>query len=1044
MSRFVFFRLILFYGILSLHHPACAATEAAGAPSLSAGDRVSLARDFVTRLKGKLQVGNVPALSPVLSARIAEGTTVQFRPRLGQVRLDYDIYAIKGRDDFFLSLTDFIDTLNLPITLDTDKGTAQGWFLREDWHFGLDMAQRRVQARGQDFPLKPQDYQAVDGDIFVAGAVLGVWFDMAFSYDVSQQYIDIKSAYPLPLLAQMKRHEGRAGHKDIRQIAQLPRQKPNYKWAHLTTADVALRTNYSRDGDDGKANTLNRSDVMLSGDFLKHDAHVFINADDRDGLNAVTGSLSRSSDQAELLGPLKARSYAMGDITTVAMPLSGGTGQELGIRVSNNPLTGISFQKTSITGNALPGWDVELYRGNARIDLVTADDTGRYEFLDVQLFAGDNDFDVYFYGQQGEVRREHVNIPLNEAALASQAGTYDVSLSLNQRMTYQRLRSEDEDAGTPRLSGQYNFSLGNALAYAGVHMLEQGGKQKAYAGSGITGIVDGYVLDANMAADEKGEVGGRLGVRKNIYDWNLALTTELASDEFSPDSSAMSQTLGVFGSAQKSYTPFWGLSGNMILSGNYREYADGSTAQTASWGLGQGFNRLSLSNSLLYDQVDPAHGAVSERLMDSLSARAFLSSQVSVRAGVDYMIKPDNRLDRYLVSINYRPAHNLTIDAEAEHQPDTRYSQGELRANYIHDKFRLSPFVRYDSDRDLTAGLSLTTSFLDTPYGHVPFVTSERLSGRGYVSARVFLDVNGNYIFDEGDEPIEGTVVESIQSRERQETRADGYALLRRLTTNLPTDIHVDDTSLPDPFMVAVDRGRSILPRAGEIYNMNFPVQFSGEVDGTVAALDKSGHKAPVKFVSVKLMPLDASRNETVVAKAAPDGFFLLSQVPPGKYYLTVDEKEAQALKVARPMPRLLTFTHEGTMLYAQDIVMRQGHHDIDFGIMSPEFFPGTNTAEPEYFISFSQGKKSGLLESLYRLRMKGQREQAVSGLPVLEGVDGVSYYRVGKDGLTAAYQRCEIMSARNLPCRVSVLPAGGAPADKTEKVKAPAKQAAL
>lgn len=1039
-------RCVLLYGIFCLSYPVYGATD----PAALHEKKLSLARSFVQKLKNKfddtetnLPTSSVSAKEMALS-QVADGEEVQFRPRLDKLTLDYDIYAIKRPNDFYLSLTDLIDTLHLPITFNKEDQTAQGWFLREDWLFYMDLKQGRVQSRHQDFVVSPQDYEVTDHDIFIAGKVAGSWLAMTFDYDVSQQYVDIVSEYPLPIVAQMKRRDNKGGGKIRQNVAQLPRQEAEYEWAHLTTADVSLRTNYKREGDTGQSELLNRTDVALAGDLLKHDAYVFMNADDRDGVNAITGRLSRASDKPELLGALKARSYAVGDVTTVDVPLTGYSTQELGARVSNNPLSGINFQNTSITGNAVPGWDVELYRGNTRVDIVTVDDTGRYEFTDVQLFAGDNEFDILFYGNQGEVRRESINLPLNEATLSAQASTYDVSLSMNEKATYRRLESEDEDVGTPRLAGQYNFFLGDSLAYVGGQAVEVDGQQKLFAGTGLTSIWNGFVFDTNLAVDEKANAGARFGARKNINDWNLALSTEFATDEFTADSVAVPQTFGVFGSVQKTYTPPFGLSGNLFLNGNYREYADGATANTASVGVGQGFSNLSLSNTLSYDETIPATGLKTERFVNSLSARARLSSKMTLRTGVDYRIKPESRMERYIASLNYRPTRDLTIDVEAEHRPEDKFSEGEVRANYIHDKFRLSPFVRYDSDNDLTTGINLTTDFVNLPHDNTPLMTSDRLTSQGFVSAKVYLDANGNFSFDEGDELLPDVVVESLNSRQREETAENGYALLKKLSTNLPTDVRVDKGSLPDPFMVSVNKGGSVLPRAGKIYEMEFPIQFAGEVDGTVAFAEESGDTQLAKFVSVQLIPADPVRNEKITAKAAQDGFYLLSEVPPGQYFLTVDPQDAKIFKAARPVPRLMTFTHEGTTFYAQDLVMRQGVQDIDFEVLPPGYFPDMSPTEPEYYISVGQSKKSGPLQALYRMRMKDVIGQVVAGLQPVVKEDDDTYYRLGPGGLDAAYQRCQIMSAHKLPCKVSVLPVGVAPAVSETADSKPTKQAAL
>ena len=1040
----LFSRCLLLYGILCLSSPAQAAVDHVDMHD----KRAALARSFVEKLKNKLPKAE-PSPRPAIDSspevaliQIPEGADMLFRPQTDKYTLEDNIFALKGADDFYFSLSDLVEAFDFPITVSEDQKSASGWFVREDWRFAFNTESGTASARGQDYELTENDYRIEGGELLVAGRLIQQMLAMTYEYDLSQQYLRVKSDYTLPSIAKLKRRDRKSSsHYD--NVAVLPRRDYDYEWANLATADVSLRSNYRRSGTTGKGSLLNTTNVGLNGQLLKNDARVFINADDEEGLNSVNARLSRDSDRPDLLGPLKARSYAFGDTNTVDIPLMGYSSQELGARISSNPLTYINYQDTRISGNAVPGWDVELYRENTLIDTQVVDESGRFEFSNVQLYAGDNNFDVYFYGYQGEVRKESLSIPLNAETLSAQNNTYDVSLTMRDTQTYSRVTSSDEDRETPHFAGRYNFFVGDALAYAGLRSWQEDGDPKLYLGAGFTNIWNGYVFDTNYALDENAGMGLRLGVRKNINDWNLAWTNLLQTDEFTQGTGTDNPiTFQTSASAYRSYTSIFGTSGNISLDADYRQYADGGDSQSTGFGLGQGFRGISLSNSLRYEETAPSNADSMQRVTDEFSGRIRLSRYVSARAGLTYEIKPESRMDRYFATINYTPQDRLSLDFEMEHEPDVDHTEGEVRANYRHDKFRISPFVSFDSENDLTAGFNLSTSMLNPPQSGLIF-TGNRVAGDGALSAHVFLDVNGNQIFDEGDENLDEVIVESVNSRAREETK-DGYALLTRLAPNLVTDIRVDASTLPDPFMVPVHRGNSILPRTGQIYEMDFPVQFAGEIDGNVAVEDGSGEQKLSKYVSVSLIPLDPSRNEAITAKAAQDGFYLLSQITPGQYFLTVSSQDAQALKVARPMPRILTFTHEGTTLYAQDVILRQGVQDIDFEVLPPGYFPDMSPTEPEYYISVGQSKKSGPLQALYRMRMKDVIGQVVAGLQPVVKEDDDTYYRLGPGGLDAAYQRCQIMSAHKLPCKVSVLPVGVAPAVSETADSKPTKQAAL
>jgi outer membrane usher protein FimD/PapC len=82
-----------------------------------------------------------------------------------------------------------------------------------------------------------------------------------------------------------------------------------------------------------------------------------------------------------------------------------GSSSGRGIALSAYPLDRPdSFERTTIDGNAPPGWDVELFRGNELLAFSQVDAEGRYEFPDVPLLFGDNALRVVLHGADGQMR----------------------------------------------------------------------------------------------------------------------------------------------------------------------------------------------------------------------------------------------------------------------------------------------------------------------------------------------------------------------------------------------------------------------------------------------------------------------------------------------------------------------------------------------------------------------------------------------------------------------------------------------------------------
>ena len=146
----------------------------------------------------------------------------------------------------------------------------------------------------------------------------------------------------------------------------------------------------------------------------------------------------------------------------------------------------------------MPGWDVELYRNGILLASLIVDDTGFYEFSDVELFGGENDFELFFYGPQGEIRNREIAFPVTSAFLSAQNNTYDISVSLNDTNSYRRRFDEDQDRETLHVAARYNKLIGNNLAYLGLRNRDIEGQNKTFFATGLTSFVAGTIIDANI------------------------------------------------------------------------------------------------------------------------------------------------------------------------------------------------------------------------------------------------------------------------------------------------------------------------------------------------------------------------------------------------------------------------------------------------------------------------------------------------------------------------------------------------------------------
>lgn len=938
------------------------------------------------------------------------------RPRVGKLIYEYDIYTFHKSGRLYLSLVDMIDVLELSVLFDEQTGKGQGWFLREDWDFSIDLQNKQVVSKGQPYQFTDDDMVIDGGELFLAEDKLSEWFDMEFQADISQQYLEIASPYPLPGVARYYRaKKKKAGYGYVNK-AVLPRQKVEYDWLDINTANIRLGARHRR-YDDVRPNSFFSGTMALEGQALKHQAYTLVNADSRNNLTNIIARLSMRDEEAVLLGPLKARSYSIGDTNVTDLPLTGDSRQELGFHVSNSPLDNVQFQVTDINGDAIPGWDVELYRNGVLLDSIVIGDDGYYEFADVQLFGGNNEFELFFYGPQGEIRKRDINVPVTSALLAAQNGTYDVSVSLSDTKTFQKNKTDDVDRETPHFVARYNKSIGDSLGYIGVRNRDINGDNKTLVGAGVTSLVRNTIIDAGVAVDEEANAAAQLNLRKNIDNWNISLNGAVQDEDYIVSDTSTPKILSLSGYVQKSFMPSFATRTNVSAGMEYSKTGNGLSQTSGRLGASYQKGRLNFSNSIFFDKSDLLEGGSYNQIKDTLSVRANMGKYF-IRAGVDYDIKPVQQVDRYFSQINYYPSPSLSGDIRIDHEPDRDFSELRMGVNYTNDYFRTSPFVEIDNQNEILAGLNLNFNVIDSPNEAKPVITSTRSIGRGLVSSFVFYDKNGNNVFDGDDEPLPDVIVESVNVKRRAETDEKGYSLIRDLSTARATDIQVDKQSLPDPYMIPANQGVSIFASAGEIVELDFPIHLSGEIDGTISVRDEKGEVKPSKRADLVLYPIQSEKTDETKVRAAFDGFYVASQIPPGQYMMTVSNDTAKREKASLPPPRFVTIGYDGDIIYGSNFELHKGQANVPIDVVYNENLSSTIL----YGLKTRPQPKTKLLSLFHELNTRNSDGQLYDGLEELKtGEDGEKIYKLSSNDLEESHKKCRELVENAVPCVLQV-----------------------
>jgi hypothetical protein len=374
-----------------------------------------------------------------------------------EVRLDQAVLAdgltgFQYGNDVYLPLGELCRLLTIAITTQPVDGRASGFVLNEARTFSLNVPDRQVELAGRAETIDRALFKLQSDDIYVASKLLARWLPVDLDVDMSSLLVRAHAREQLPLQARLARS---ALLKSLRRGAYadpgFPRQPIPYSLASAPFIDQTLGVDAVR----GHAPEANYT-AYLTGDLLGLEAAMYANLGQRRQGPPVRMTLGRSDPDANLLGPLHARSVQAG---SVALPgiagISFGSPTGNGFSLGNRPLDQpTQFDRHTLQGNLPPGWDVELYFNDALVGFQASRPDGKYIFEDQPLVYGANDFRLVFHGPLGQVRVERQTYLLEQSLVAP-------------GQLYYSLARQRDDFGHVRDAAQFDLGLPGGLTVAG-------------------------------------------------------------------------------------------------------------------------------------------------------------------------------------------------------------------------------------------------------------------------------------------------------------------------------------------------------------------------------------------------------------------------------------------------------------------------------------------------------------------------------------------------------------------------------------------------
>jgi hypothetical protein len=856
------------------------------------------------------------------------------------------LFAVKTEQGFRIGLNDFFQIAEFPIVVDVAKASADGWFLSEKNQFTLRRlsdGRLEVKVNGKTHHVDADSYEAQD-DLLVEMTDIARWFDLTYKLNEESLLLAISSPAKFPAELRLARSDNKNITSTAASKSVLPLKESGYKafsppmfdvqtWAQQFEQVIPASPSSQNPGETTtyKDSSANYS-ILASHDLAYLNTELFLAGDDDDSLKSARLTMSRQSDSADLLGPLRATEYAFGDVTPVNAGFGSTQGLTRGLSLGNTPLDQLADnRKVNITGEIQTGWDIELYRNGVLIDQRLGSSEGRYEFNDIQLDYGNNDFELIFYGPQGQRETKTESYIVEGNTVLAGQGMYRFSLvEVGKSLLNVDHFDEDPTQQGTMASTVLDYGLTDWLAVsAGSSVFEPklGDTQQFFtlgtsASMGKAGLFSARILQNN---DQRQSTD--FNYRTRFWDTSYALNYR-QSESVDPLTDAetktntyaatMSGQLFTGGWLPIAYQNAWQRNENkeQNLRDEYYQNAIGIGSR-----LGYFSNSLTLQKDIIAPPSLPLslEPTMQDRLTGSFQYRKSFG-RLHTRLFNNYAIQPTNETFAYGGTFNYSWTQNFNSELRYTYYKLQDQYQVDLGLNWNKDAFYLSTNAGYNEDGSWTAGLGLRFSLGYEPLQRSVFTSAQPIAQSGAVSARVFEDLNMNGIFDANEPPIENATVKAVQAYRQEKTNKSGVAVLSSIYNNTTTDIVVDESTLDGPFMITAIPGVAIKARKGYVETVDLPVVKAGEVEGVIYLKNTAGASDVAPYITLNLV----DKNEKIIAttRSEYDGYYLFTNVKPGSYSLKVDENyiDRRGLKTAN---KNLDFSSDGDVIAGVDFVLR-------------------------------------------------------------------------------------------------------------------------
>lgn len=805
------------------------------------------------------------------------------------------------RDDWMFPLGQLSDALGFGINVSAALATAEGFVLREENTFYLDVNKCRVRLKSEAFDADCNQMVVFQDEIYVSRNLFEKWFPANFHVNSLRSQILVYTREKLPLQERREREQLAQRSKGLTLEFDPGYPRVAVPYAPLDGFFFDEQLGYTHRIDSGTNTGSLAHTTQLGGEVGGLEAYGFASGSQRK-VNDWRITFSRRSPTGEALGPFSFREAQFFDVTLPSLPLISLSSPARGFLFSNYPFNiPNTFQYQDFEGPLLPGWEVAVYRNDVLLDRQLGEQGGRYHFRNIALLYGRNVFRFAFFGPQGQRYDEYQSFYIGPDML--QPGTR------NYRMGFGQTRDNHQ-----RLTLQYSenlkkyFTLGAAFLY-------EPRPSDSFASISLTQLNDLFLLNALCAVSTHGGTACELSPIFGVGTASVGARYTYLFDRFRSYlyNSGTNITQRSETAATVNYviptTPSIGMTWELLR----KDYIDSPQTNSLRNLLSFSPGKFLWNNEISYQFNDATPLAGRWEVI-------YFETYTRYRIGQEYS---NSRVLSAEAEVQYAVDNNISLGSVVGYRFDVKRPVLQLTATKYLPAFSVGANFTVEGKNNYSIGAVLGFSVLREPLQRQLHLSFRPQAQMGAASVRVFVDNNRNGHFDKEDIPLPNMSIVVNQGTADVNTDRDGVAFLTQLRPQMPADISLSPSSLADPFLRLAQPGVRIIPRAGKTAQVELPLLVFGYADGVI---NFPSEKKPRSHKGIELELVAPSGEVIGRTRTDREGYYVFEELRPGRYAIRISHAQLEKLEVEpTPLYHVIKIPPSGAFETNRDFSLETG-----------------------------------------------------------------------------------------------------------------------